>query len=220
MATVNQIEFILSIKDKIKEPILIMGSKIYNYDAKNIETTLRQAGFNEIIGVDIFDGEGVTVVADICDLNHPYFTSKKAYFNTIFCMEVITHVPQPWLVGQNINNLTAAEGHVILSECFVRKFSRMPKDYWRFTYDSFAVICTDFDFIDSLAMKSLTRAKKPDLVPFDNTIFEIMHEKSVDETTIGYYLRKIHRKYFGGKLFKVSRLLPEQTFYAIGKKRA
>jgi hypothetical protein len=36
MATVNQIEYILSIQDKIKEPILIMGSKIYENDDRNI----------------------------------------------------------------------------------------------------------------------------------------------------------------------------------------
>ena len=219
MATVNQIEFIHSVKDKIKEPILIIGSKIYEYDARNIETTLRELGFKEIIGVDIFDGVGVTVVADICDLNYPYFIEKKSYFNTVFCMEILTHVAQPWLVGSNINNLTSKNGHVIMSECFVRKFSRMPKDYWRFTYDSFAILCSGFDFIDSLAMKSLTRAKVADLVPFDNAIFQIMHDQTLDEHKIGHYMRSLHRKFFGGKLFKVSRLLPEQTFYAIGKKR-
>jgi hypothetical protein len=95
----------------------------------------------------------------------------------------------------------------------------MPSDYWRFTFDGYAVLLDEFDFITTLSMKSLTRAKVPDLVPFDATIFEIMHDKTDDESKIGYYLRRIHRKFFGGKLFKVSRLLPEQTFYAIGKKR-
>jgi hypothetical protein len=95
----------------------------------------------------------------------------------------------------------------------------MPTDYWRFTYDSFTVLFDEFDLIDDLAMKSLTRAKIADLVPFDNAIFEIMHDQTPDEHKIGHYLRSLHRKFFGGKLFKVSRLLPEQTFYAIGKKR-
>lgn len=219
MATINQIEFILSIQDKIKEPILIMGSKVYDYDARNIESVLRELGFVEIIGVDIFEGEGVHVIADACDIEHPYFIEKKGYFNTVICMELLTHLKYPWLVGKNINNITKQNGHVIISECFVRKFTRMPSDYWRFTYDGFAILFDEFDFITNLAMKSLTRAKVPDLVPFDNTIFEIMHHKSHGESKIGYYLRSIHRKFFGGKLFKVSRLLPEQTFYAIGKKR-
>ena len=219
MATVNQIEYILKVKDKIKEPILIIGSKIYDYDARNIETVLRELGFNEIIGTDIFEGEGVHVVADICDANNSFFNEKRDYFNTVFCMEILTHVKYPWLAGNNINTLARKDGHVIMSECFVRKFSRMPKDYWRFTYDCFPILCTDFDFIDELAMKSLTRAKVADLVPFNNSFFQVMHEKAENESTIGFYLRKVHRKFFGGKLFKVSRLLPEQTFYAIGKKR-
>lgn len=219
MATINQIEYILKVKENIKEPILIIGSKIYDYDARNIELVLKENGFTDITGVDIFEGEGVHVVADVCDVKHPFFLEKKNYFNTVFCMELLTHVKFPWLVGKNINSLIQKNGHVIISECFVRKFSRMPKDYWRFTYDSFAILCDEFDFNDELAMKSLTRAKAAELIPFDNTIFEIMHEQTEDESKLGYFLRKIHRKLFGGKLFQVSRLLPEQTFYAIGKKR-
>lgn len=218
MATINQIEYIYKIKEKIKEPILIIGSKIYDYDARNIETVLRELGFNEIIGIDISEGEGVHVIADICDVNNSFFNEKKQYFNTVFCMEILTHVKYPWLAGNNINSLTSKNGHVIMSECFVRKFSRMPKDYWRFTYDCFAILCEGFSFIDELAMKSLTRAKVADLVPFNNDIFEIMHERAQGESCFGFYLRKAHRKFFGGKFFKVSRLLPEQTFYAIGKK--
>ena len=218
MATINQIEYLKIVKEYIKEPILIMGSKQYEYDARNLNKWLNEEGFFNIIGVDIFEGEGVDVVADICEIEHPFFTEHKDYFNTIICMEVITHVPKPWLVGLTINQSTKIGGHVIMSECFVRKFSRMPKDYWRFTYDSFSVICEGFQFDDTLAMKSLTRAKKADIVPFNNKIFQIMHEQAEDETWLGFMWRKIHRKFFGGKLFKVSRLLPEQTFYAIGTK--
>ncbi len=218
MATLNQIKFILSVKDKIKEPILIIGSKMYDYDPQNIETCLRELGYRDIVGVDIFEGEGVGIVADICDLEHPFFVEKQSYFNTVFCMEVLTNVKHPWLAGKNINNLTTKCGHVIMSECFVRKLSRMPKDYWRFTYDSFSVICDEFDFIDELAMKSLTRSKVADLKPLNDEIFEITHLKAKGENTIGHHLRRIHRKFFGGKMFKISRLLPEQTIYAIGKK--
>lgn len=220
MATVNQIEFLHRVKDKINEPILIMGSKMYEYDAHSIETCLRELGFSDITGVDIYEGDGVNVVADICDLKHPFFMEKQSYFNTVFCMEVMTHVKYPWLVGANITSLTKNGGHVIMSECFVRKLSRMPTDYWRFTYDSFSVICEGFTFIDELAAKSLTRSKVPDLLPLNSDIFEILHQPAEGETAAGYYLRRAHRKFFGGKLFQVSRLLPEQTFYAIGRKTA
>ena len=220
MATINQIEFIHQVKDKIKEPILIMGSKMYDYDARNIEAFLKELGFNEIVGVDISSGEGVHIIADICDLKHPFFVEKEGYFNTVFCMEVLSHVKYPWLVGKNIGNLTDKNGVIIISEPFVRKFTRMPKDYWRFTYDGFSIIYEGFDLIDELAMKSLTRAKTADLIPFNNDFFEIMHEKAAGENKIGYHLRRIHRKFLGGKLFRISRLLPEQTFYAIGKKKS
>jgi hypothetical protein len=220
MATVNQIQFIHKAKDRIKEPILIMGSRVYDYDAYNIEEYLREFGFSDITGIDINEGKGVHVIADLCDLTNQFFVENQLYFNTVFCMELLTHVKFPWLIGKNINNLTKKNGHVIISECFVRKLTRMPKDYWRFTYDSFSLLCDEFDFIDELAMKSLTRAKVPDLVPLNDEIFEILHERADGESLLGFYLRRIHRKFAGGKLFKVSRLLPEQTFYAIGQKRA
>jgi hypothetical protein len=219
MATINQIEFIRKIQDKIEEPILIMGSKMYDYDARNIATCLRDLGFRDITGVDLFDGEGVDVVADISDTEHPFFVQNRSNFGTVICMEVITHVKHPWLVGKNIENLTRPGGHVIMSECFVRKLSRMPKDYWRFTYDSFSVICEGFEFLHEYAMKSLTRTKVPDLVKLDDDPFEIVHGKAQEESAVGYFLRRLHRKYFGGKFFRISRLMPEQTFYAIGRKR-
>ena len=96
----------------------------------------------------------------------------------------------------------------------------MPKDYWRFSYEAFSIIYDGFYFIEEFAMKSLTRSKVPDLVPFSGDIFEVMHEKAEGETNTGRYIRRFHRKLCGGKLFEVSRLLPEQTFYGVAKRHA
>lgn len=219
MATINQIEYITKVKDKIKEPILIIGSKIYDYDARNIESELNKLGFSDITGIDIFEGVGVDYVVDITNENSEFFKEKKEYYNTVICMEVLTHVPYPWLAGKNINHVTSNDSCVIVSECFVRKFSRMPTDYWRFTYDSFKILFSDFIFDETLAMKSLTRAKVSCLENFNNEIYQIMHERGNNESLIAYYIRSFHRKYFGGKIFAVSRILPEQTFYALGIKK-
>ena len=219
MATINQIAYLEIVKYKIKEPILIVGSKIYDYDAKDIESYLNLIGFKDCIGIDIESGKGVNVVANVCDIEHPFFTEKENYFNTVICMEIMTHTPKPWLVGQNIDRVSTSNASLIVSECFVRKISRMPSDYWRFTHDAFKVLFENFKFDEALAMKSLTRTKKADLMPYDDAIFQIMHEKNEYESNLSFFIRKVHRKLFDKKIFQVSRLLPEQTFYAFATKR-
>jgi len=219
MATINQIAFIETIKNKIKEPILIVGSKTYNYDYMSLNKYLNQNNFTDITGIDIVDGTDVDIIADMTVLNNPYFIEKSRYFNTVFCMEVITHVNKPWLLGKNIYNMTNKNGILIVSECLVRKITRMPKDYYRFTFEGLAAIYEGFEMVENSFTKSLTRAKKTAIEPYNNQIFEIFHTKTNDESRIGIILRKIHRKFFGGKLFEVSRLLPEQTFYAIAIKK-
>jgi hypothetical protein len=219
MATINQIAFLETIKNQIKEPILIVGSKTYDYDYMSLNKFLNANNFNDITGIDILEGNDVDVIADMTNLENPYFIEKTGYFNTVFCMEVITHVDKPWLLGKNIFNMTKQGGKLIASECFVRKITRMPKDYYRFTFDGLAVIYEGFEFIENHKMKSLTRSKINDVEAYNNSVYEIFHNKTNDENGFGNIIRRFHRKFFGGKLFKISRLMPEQTFYGIAVKR-
>lgn len=219
MATGNQISFIKLNKALISEPILIIGSKQYDFDKENIKTSLHELGFKDITGIDIIEGEGVDYIVDITDVNSDFIKSYQGNFSTVICMEVLTHVRNPFNASQSIVTLLNSSGTAILSECYVRKITKMPLDLWRFTYDGIKELFSQLTFDDSKAMVSLTREKNEKLLPLKYPLPQLLAQKHSDESGMGYFLRRIHRKFFAGGLFKISRLLPETTIYSIAKKK-
>lgn len=218
MATRNQINFIEQNKDLINEPILLVGSKLYEYDKENIKARLEQYGYKDITGIDLFEGEGVDFKVDITETENDFIEKHKTYFSTIICMEVLTNVKNPFKAANNVIIMLKRQGTVILSECYVRKISKMPVDLWRFTYDGTKQLFANLEFDDSRVRVSYTREKVVNLMPLSYPFPEILLTKNKEESSIGFLLRRLHRKYFGGKIFQLSRLLPELTIYSIAKK--
>jgi hypothetical protein len=218
MATVNQISFLKLNSEIIKEPILIVGSKIYDYDSENIKKRLEESGFKNITGIDLFDGDGVDFTADIVDTEDEFIKKHKDYFATVICMEILTNVKNPFLAADNVISMLKEGGAAVLSECYVRKISKMPVDLWRFTYDGTKVLFSGLEFDDSKAKLSLTREKSENLLPLKYPLPQVLSEKHTDESSIGYFVRRLHRKYFAGGIFRISRLFPEITIYSIGSK--
>lgn len=217
MAHKNQIEFINQNKDLIKEPIMLVGAKIYDYDQFDLFQELQKMGFTDILGTDIAEGKGVDQVLDITDTNAEFIKINHKRFATIICMEVLTNVVNPFKAAENVTELMRDGGIVILSEVFVRKISKMPIDYWRFTYDGLKSIFPRVRFIDERNRFSITRQKNAQLLKFTGRFEEIMSDvRHLDETRFGFLIRRIHRRFFSNGIFKVSRLMPEQTVYAIG----
>ena len=218
MATRNQISYLKLNKDLINEPVLVVGSKIYDYDSENIKKRLQELGFKDITGIDLFDGDGVDFKADIVNPDEDFIKRHKEYFSTVICMEILTNVKNPFKAAENVIAMLKAGGVTILSECYVRKISKMPVDLWRFTYDGTKELFSKLNFDDSKAMVSLTREKNEKLFPLKYPLPQVLSEKHGDESSIGYFLRRLHRKYFATGIFKISRLLPEITIYSVAKK--
>ncbi len=218
MATGNQIGFLKLNKAYIKEPILIAGSKLYEYDSEDIRSNLIKFGFNDITGIDISEGDGVDFTVDVTDTESDFVKSHLNYYNTVICMEILTNVKNPFKAAQSLTAVLKQGGTAILSECYVRKISKMPIDLWRFTYDGTKELFSQLTFDDSKAMISLTREKEERLFPLAYPLPQLLAGKHKDESNIGYLLRRLHRKFFGTGIFKVSRLFPETTIYSIAKK--
>lgn len=219
MATVNQIDFLSLNKELLAEPVLIVGSKQYDFDKENIRTFLEKSGIKDIVGVDIIQGEGVDEVVDITDRGSSFLKEHQMFFSTIICMEVLTHVNNPFAAAENLIAMLKNGGTAMLSECYVRKISKMPIDLWRFTYDGTKQLFSGLTFEDSKAMVSLTREKQHRLLPLTYPLPQVLENKHADESQIGHLLRRIHRKFFSGGIFKISRLLPETTIYSIARKQ-
>lgn len=220
MATLNQISFIKQNLDCINEPVLIVGSKHYDFDKENISERLNECGIKDITGIDLFEGKGVDHMVDITDKDSDFIKTHKEYYSTLICMEVLTHVKNPFAAASNMISMIKNNGTAVLSECYVRKISKMPADLWRFTYDGTKELFRDLDFEDSKAMISLTREKDDKLLPLKYPLPQLLSHKHDDESKAGYLLRRIHRKFFAKGIFKLSRLLPETTIYSIAKKHS
>ena len=82
MPNLNQINFLKLVRQYIKEPILIIGSKEYDYDEYNFLNELNKLEFFDITGLDINHGSGVDVVMDICDLDAKFIHKNKSGFKT------------------------------------------------------------------------------------------------------------------------------------------
>lgn len=218
MATGNQISFLRANADMISEPVLIVGSKHYDFDKENIRSRLNEMNIKDITGIDIFEGNGVDYVVDITDSESEFIKKNSGKFSTVICMEVLTHVRNPFKAAKNLTAFVKEGGTAVLSECYVRKISKMPVDLWRFTYDGTKELFSELKFDDSRARVSLTREKNEQLLELKYPLPQLLAQKSEDENSIGYFLRRLHRKFFAKGIFKISRLLPETTIYSIAKK--
>ena len=80
MPSINQINYLLLCKDRIAEPILIVGSKEYDFDHENFSSHLRSWGFNKVTGIDLSLGAGVDHVVDICDGRSSFISNHLESF--------------------------------------------------------------------------------------------------------------------------------------------
>ncbi len=198
--------------------ILIVGSKQYDFDREDIRKTLESMGHKEITGIDISPGDGVDFAVDITNGESNFMVDNQGNFGTVICMEVMTHVLDPFAAARNLFSLLRVGGSMILSECYVRKISKMPLDLWRFTYDGTKQLHSSMVFDDSRAMISLTRDKNESLMPLKYPLPQLLADKHIDESSAGYFLRRLHRKFFAKGIFRISRLFPETTIYSVAFK--
>jgi hypothetical protein len=220
MPTQGHIEFVQQHRHLIREPILIVASKIYDYDPERLQDYLKRWGFSDFIGIDLEAGEGVDDVVDVTDPNSQFWTRHRNYFETVFCLELWTYVKQPFVAANLISSVTRENGVLFLSESTTRKKSRMPIDLWRFTLEGLQTLFDGFDFDDARTAMFYTRSKDPNpLRPYEYELPEIRSDqRHTDESALGFFLRRLHRKFFAKGVFDLSRLMPENTICAVGEK--
>jgi hypothetical protein len=217
VATIGQLNFLRENRDLLADPVLLVGSKMYEYDAGDLRTMLAELGLRDVTGVDIEAGDGVDEVVDITDPGD-FLDRNRDRFATVVCMEILTHVPNPFVAGDNVASLVRPGGTVVLSEVVVRKLSRMPADNWRFTPTGTKLVHSRLEFHDARARMGYTRDRAGGLFPVPDQLPAVTDERHPDETSLGYLVRRVHRRFLARGVFQMSRLLPESTLYTIASR--
>jgi hypothetical protein len=122
--------FIQQNRPLFKGPFLEIGSKDYG-STVNLRNLFPGEAY---LGADMSPGKGVDQIID--------FTRSFAQidavlegrrFNTIFCLSVLEHCEQPFLMAEHITRLLESAGCLYVSVPYAWKFHGYPSDYWRFT---------------------------------------------------------------------------------------
>lgn len=95
-------------------------------------------------GIDMQEGDGVDIVADI----HSLPSDWRHSFTGILCSEVLEHVERPWVALPKLVDVLIPGGTIVITtlQCFpVHGF---PNDYYRFTESGLRVLLQDAGFVD------------------------------------------------------------------------
>ena len=104
------------------------------------------------VGVDMSPGKGVDLVVDFTSpFDQIDATLGGKRFNTIFCLSVLEHCDQPFLMAENITRLLEPNGCLYVSVPHAWKFHGYPSDYWRFTPEGVKKLFPDLLFDESAA---------------------------------------------------------------------
>ncbi len=135
----NQTAYLMQWVPECDGPVLEVGSKEYG----------STFGFrklypgNEYVGVDMFPGEGVDVVADLSLAIGPL---QPDHFALAICCSVLEHVAKPWRFAENLTRLVRPGGKVYMSVPWVWRYHPYPDDYYRFSHKGVMALFDQFDW--------------------------------------------------------------------------
>jgi SAM-dependent methyltransferase len=152
-----------------KGPYLEVGSKDHG-NTQDIKSLFSQK--EKYVGIDMEDGRRVDVVLDLSK-SMAEIDGKlgKLRFGTIFCLSVLEHCEDPFLIANNLTNLLKPGGQICLSVPFSLGFHGYPSDYWRFTHEGIKKIFPKLSFDLDRAVAATTR--KNDFKKIDKNIGRI-----------------------------------------------
>lgn len=145
MSNQNQWNFILENAVNVRGPILEIGSKSYGGTTyHNFRDDFPQCAY---VGVDIEAGDGVDIVCDLTKAD-PMRMWMEESFQTIICLSILEHCPQPFHMAENITSVLAPGGLLFVTAPFVWKRHKFPEDYWRFTPAAIRVLFSSLTVVD------------------------------------------------------------------------
>lgn len=166
MGDINQRRFIERYRGDLAGPYLEVGSKDYGNTAD-----LRSlfADGDNYVGVDLEDGPGVDALLDLAapfDEVDTRLQGKR--FGTIFCLSVLEHCRQPFVMAENLTRLLEPAGKLCVAVPFAFRYHAYPCDYWRFTHEGVKTLFPRIEFRPEDGVAS--SPKRSELEPLDEEI--------------------------------------------------
>lgn len=184
MGDMQQIELIKSLVDKIKGPVLEIGSKRYGPPPTFYNYRTLLPGNIEYVGIDVSEGDGVDVALDMTkdiDIIKEKLTIEK--FRTVICMSVMEHVENITAFAKNLDILMEPGAMLIVSVPFVWRVHAYPDDYWRFTPKAIKYLYPNVLFDEHLSQMHTSKGLKVSLDEAGNNYDRYMKEKSFIKDT-------------------------------------
>jgi SAM-dependent methyltransferase len=94
------------------------------------------------IGTDIEDGDGVSIVSDLENIDE----ATKDKFDGIFCPATLEHVKRPWVAMQSMFNCLKEGGLLFLDTHQAFPLHGYPHDYFRFSTEALKSMAIDSGF--------------------------------------------------------------------------
>lgn len=124
---------------KADGPVLEVGSKEYGSTASFRDF---YAGV-EYVGLDMSEGSGVGLVADLTKTIGPL---KERHFALGTCCSVLEHVEKPWLFAANVTRVIRPGGVLSMSVPWVWRYHAYPDDYFRFSHRGVMSLFDEFEW--------------------------------------------------------------------------
>lgn len=144
MGDLNQALFVQEHAGELFGPYLEVGAKDYG-STQDLAAVLVNRG--QYVRLDMEPGPRVDVVAD---LTWPFEAIDAKLggtrFATIFCLSVLEHCQQPFVMAENLMRLLAPGGKIVVSVPFAWQFHAYPSDYWRFTHEGVRRLFSQLEF--------------------------------------------------------------------------
>jgi len=135
----NQLAYLRHWVPKVDGPVLEVGSKDYGSTSSFRDF---YAG-SEYVGLDMSEGKGVDVVADLTKSIGPL---RESHFALAICCSVLEHVEKPWLFAPNLTRVIRPGGKLYMSVPWVWRYHAYPDDYFRFSHRGVTTLFDHFDW--------------------------------------------------------------------------
>ena len=169
MGNINDQIFIQNQKSHFEGPYLEVGSKDYG-NTQDIKSLFPKT--EKYVGIDMEEGPRVDIVLDLTKrMDEIDGKLGNTRFGTIFCLSVLEHCEDPFLVANNLTSLLKPEGQICLSVPFALGFHGYPSDYWRFTHEGIKKLFPKLTF--DLDRAAVATTRKNDFKGIDEKIGRI-----------------------------------------------